>query len=115
MSGQQQPDGNQSAVTKAQFDEWFKTLSNWGRWGKDDERGALNLITAEKAKAAAALVTTGQSVSLSKPTSRDKLPSGPQPRTVDSRGAYTSFFLAGRDVVYERQEMDLPREPRLPF
>jgi kynurenine formamidase len=26
---------------------WFKSLSNWGRWGADDEKGTLNLITDE--------------------------------------------------------------------
>ena len=40
-------------VTRAQFEAWFKEISNWGRWGKDDELGTLNLITAEKRKAAA--------------------------------------------------------------
>ena len=106
VSGQQKPVENQSSVTKAQFDQWFKTMSNWGRWGKDDERGALNLITPGKAKAAAALVKTGQSVSLEKPVTRDMPPSGPQPRKVNSGGAYTSFFLAEPDVLYERQEME---------
>ena len=52
-------------VTRAQFEAWFKEISNWGRWGKDDELGTLNLITAEKRKAAAALVRDGVSVSLS--------------------------------------------------
>jgi kynurenine formamidase len=41
--------------------------SNWGRWGKDDEVGAVNLITAEKRVAAASLVRSGRSVSLSRP------------------------------------------------
>ena len=35
-----------------------------GRWGKDDEMGALNLITPEKRRAAAALVKEGLAVSL---------------------------------------------------
>jgi len=51
-------------VTRAQFEAWFKEISNWGRWGKDDELGTLNLITPEKRKAAAALVRDGVSVSL---------------------------------------------------
>ena len=38
-------------------------LRNWGRWGEDDERGALNLITDEKQAQAAALVREGVSVS----------------------------------------------------
>ncbi|HEY7106008.1 MAG TPA: cyclase family protein [Acidimicrobiia bacterium] len=33
---------------------------NWGRWGDDDERGALNLITPGGVRAAAAAVTTGR-------------------------------------------------------
>jgi kynurenine formamidase len=51
-------------VTAAEYERWKKDLSNWGRWGKDDEIGALNLITPEKRKAAAALVREGFSVSL---------------------------------------------------
>jgi kynurenine formamidase len=51
-------------VTEAEYERWKKELSNWGRWGKDDEIGALNLITPEKRKQAAALVREGFSVSL---------------------------------------------------
>jgi len=32
----------------------FEEVKNWGRWGPDDERGALNLITPERVAAAAA-------------------------------------------------------------
>jgi kynurenine formamidase len=52
------------AVTAAEYESWKKDLSNWGRWGKDDQIGALNLITAAKRKEAAALVKEGFSVSL---------------------------------------------------
>ena len=52
------------AVTRQQFDAWMQQISNWGRWGKEDELGTLNLITPEKRKAAAALVRDGLSVSL---------------------------------------------------
>jgi len=51
-------------ITAAQYESWKKDLSNWGRWGKDDQIGALNLITAAKRKEAAALVKEGFSVSL---------------------------------------------------
>ena len=44
----------------------MQTLSNWGRWGKDDQLGALNLITPEKRKEAAALVKEGLSISLAR-------------------------------------------------
>jgi kynurenine formamidase len=42
---------------------WFDSLSNWGRWGADDELGTLNLITPEVRTGAAALVKDGTSVS----------------------------------------------------
>ena len=45
----------------------FEKLSNWGKWGKDDERGALNFITDAKRAAAAALVKTGETISMSLP------------------------------------------------
>jgi kynurenine formamidase len=47
-----------------EFDAMFRDLSNWGRWGSDDERGTLNLITPAKTRQAAALVQSGITVSL---------------------------------------------------
>jgi kynurenine formamidase len=41
-------------TTAAAATEMFEAVKNWGRWGTDDERGALNLITVEKVAAAAA-------------------------------------------------------------
>ena len=41
----------------------FESVKNWGRWGDDDQRGALNLITEKSVLAAAALVKTGTVVS----------------------------------------------------
>ncbi|MBL7502047.1 cyclase family protein [Frankia sp. CNm7] len=37
-----------------------RELSNWGRWGADDELGTLNLITPAHVAAAAALARTGR-------------------------------------------------------
>ena len=51
-------------VTEAQYEAWQTELSNWGRWGKDDELGTLNLITPVKRRAAMALVKEGVPVSL---------------------------------------------------
>lgn len=47
------------------IDRLFNEVSNWGRWGADDQRGTLNLITPDKRRQAAALVREGISVSLS--------------------------------------------------
>ena len=44
----------------------YRDRRNWGRWGDDDQVGAINLITAEKRATAAALVRTGRTVSLSR-------------------------------------------------
>lgn len=43
--------------------EIFEQVKSWGRWGADDQAGALNLITPEKRAAAARLVTSGEMVS----------------------------------------------------
>ena len=42
-------------------------VSTWGKWGKDDERGAANYITAERLVAAARLIQSGKSFSLAIP------------------------------------------------
>src|SRR5487761_1420068 len=51
-------------VAKSDVEAMMKSLSNWGRWGENDELGALNLITPSKRKQAAALVRDGVTVSL---------------------------------------------------
>ena len=51
-------------VTLGQLKRWEEELSNWGRWGRDDQRGLLNLITPEKTKHATGLVREGTTVTL---------------------------------------------------
>jgi len=51
-------------VTLDKLAQWEDELSNWGRWGPDDQIGTLNLITPEKTRQAAALVREGITVSL---------------------------------------------------
>jgi kynurenine formamidase len=53
--------------TAAEVKSWLRERRNWGRWGKDDQKGAINLITPAKRAAAASLVRSGRSVSLSRP------------------------------------------------
>ena len=69
----------QSTTTRAQFERWKTELSNWGRWGKDDQIGALNLITPAKRRQAAALVREGFSVSLSRDADTVKAIDNPDP------------------------------------
>ncbi len=49
--------------TEAELLTWFETLSNWHRFGKDDERGTLNLIDDAKRLEASRLVRDGISIS----------------------------------------------------
>ena len=56
-------------------------VSNWGRWGADDERGALNLITDAKRAATAALVQDGVSVSCALVLPVTPAPDNPTPVT----------------------------------
>jgi len=55
---------NKPVLTKKDIDQMMTSLSNWGRWGKEDQLGALNLITPSKRKQAASLVKEGVTVSL---------------------------------------------------
>jgi len=66
-------------VTPEQYEGWKKSLSNWGRWGKDDQIGALNLITPAKRKQAASLVKEGVSVSMAGDPDTVKAVDNPNP------------------------------------
>jgi len=66
-------------VTPDQYERWKKDLSNWGRWGKDDQIGALHLITPAKRKQAAALVKEGFSISMSGDADTVKAVDNPNP------------------------------------
>ena len=60
-----QPAAAPAPLGAAEIREMFDELSNWGRWGENDQRGTLNLVTPAKRRQAAALVREGISVSLS--------------------------------------------------
>ena len=51
--------------------ELGKELSNWGRWGDDDEIGTLNFVTPAKRVQAAQLVRTGKNFDLGMPFDKD--------------------------------------------
>jgi kynurenine formamidase len=50
----------------AELQALFKRVCNWGRWGQDDQRGTLNHIGPTEIARAAALVSEGRTVSLSR-------------------------------------------------
>jgi len=79
----------QPQVDKATVDRWMKELSNWGRWGKDDQLGTVNLITPATRKKAAALVKEGVSVSLARDTEKQTAADNPKPfaQVMEATGA----------------------------
>ena len=43
--------------TEKEVMSWIRERRNWGRWGKDDQQGVIDLVTPAKRAAAARLVT----------------------------------------------------------
>ena len=66
-------------LSKLDIQHLLRDRANWGRWGDDDERGALNLVTDAKRVQAAQLVRSGRSVSLSHPITTDARANNPHP------------------------------------
>ncbi|HEY7494750.1 MAG TPA: cyclase family protein [Candidatus Tectomicrobia bacterium] len=58
---------------------YFTTLSNWGRWGQDDQLGTLNLITPEKTRRAISLVHEGVTLSCARTIRYEAAPDVPAP------------------------------------
>ena len=63
----------------AEFDQLFQQVSNWGRWGKDDQLGSANLVTAAKRKQALALARDGVTVSLAHAPLTERAEDNPSP------------------------------------
>ena len=62
-------------ITMQTIRETAQTLSNWGRWGPDDQIGTLNFVTPGMVVAAAGLVKKGACFALGLPLN-EKLQSG---------------------------------------
>ena len=77
-------------ATKADVEGWMTSLSNWGRWGKADEIGSMNLVTAAKRKEAAALVKDGLAISMSHDALTEPAPDNSEPfiHTMTYTGAH---------------------------
>jgi kynurenine formamidase len=60
-----QPADRRDELSAEEFRQLFEDVSNWGRWGEQDERGALNALTPDRVAAAARLVRSGERVTLS--------------------------------------------------
>ncbi len=95
---------SQQKLSKADIDKWMTELSNWGRWGQQDQLGAINLITPEKRKQAAALVKEGVSVSLARDVEKEGATDNARPfaHTMNLTGVNNSsqFSLDTFSVTY---------------
>jgi len=69
-------------------------LRRWGRWGDDDGRGALNLVTPQAVLDAVATVRLGKVISLAMPFG----PSGPQNDTVRYNPKLTMVALGDQEM-----------------
>jgi kynurenine formamidase len=82
-----------------------KTLSNWGRWGEDDQIGAWNLVDSAKVREASRCVRTGEVISLSLPFG----PSGPSAQGAAGRpNAVHLMQMTGSDVAVGAQDRAFP-------
>src|SRR5712691_178875 len=93
-------------TTKEDFVQLMTQLSNWNRWGKEDQMGAINLITPAKRKQALALVKEGASFSMARNAEMQEAVDNPQPivrkmtrvgsgsPTAGSGGTGDTFFIS---------------------
>jgi kynurenine formamidase len=91
-------------MTRADIERQVEELSNWCRWGKDDQLGALNLITPEKRVQAAQLVKKGICVSLARDVEKTQAIDNPSPFKHDmlliGRGAQGPWAMDNFSVDY---------------
>ena len=58
---------------------YFQKLSNWGRWGDEDQLGTLNFLTPKKVQQSVSLVADGTTVSCARPVVFDPTPDATAP------------------------------------
>jgi kynurenine formamidase len=83
-----------SPLTTDQVLAFHDTLSNWGRWGEDDQLGALNFITPAITAAAAASVRSGRTVSCARPLATEAAVDNPAPVAHHMIGTATEGYGA---------------------
>lgn len=71
--------GRDVKVTAGDFRALFDAVSNWGLWGEDDERGALNYLTPDLVARSARLARSGETISLSLPLNTRPALGNPEP------------------------------------
>ena len=66
-------------MSRTDFEKLLKQVSNWNRWGADDQKGAINLITPAVRRRALALVRDGESYSMAHDAEFQKGPDNTTP------------------------------------
>lgn len=80
----------------AEFEKLQKQVSNWGRWGANDELGTWNLVTNAKRKQAAGLVKEGIAISLAHTLITEKAPDTPN----EAGAGLGPFLMEGNGTKY---------------
>ena len=106
-----QTDHLADSFSQEKLDQWMEEVSNWGRWGDDDQLGTLNLITPQVRKEAATLVQTGQSVSLAMDLDTDPGLNNSQPlqHTFTRMGQWTMDTYSISYHGYAHSHLDAQR------
>jgi kynurenine formamidase len=93
--------GEEPAAPKiSRMEDLARRLTNWGRWGSDDELGTLNHLTPDRRAAARAEIVEGTAISLA--MSFDRF--GPQPWGDRRLNPTLSMLQTGTDVKLGVQE-----------
>jgi kynurenine formamidase len=90
----------------------FEKVSNWGRWGKDDQLGTMNFLTAERRLRAARLASTGESVSLSLPLATAPAPDNPTPAFHLMISTGTDLSPPGQSIQASSDYLAIPTHGR---
>ena len=96
--------------TTGELDAMFEELSNWTRWGADDELGTLHFLTGARRVAAAALVATGEAVSLAHDLATAPVPEDPHPvqhHMLASGDARDSDGIEGYESAKDHLSLDV--------
>jgi kynurenine formamidase len=83
--------------TSSDLDKLAERVSNWGRWGRDDQRGTLNTIDGSKVVRAAGLVRRGDVFSLALPFDEH----GPMTGRGRRFNPVHTMLVTGTDVLAE--------------
>ena len=102
-------------VTLETLERWETELSNWGKWGPKDQRGALNYTTPEKTRAATRPVKNGVTVTLGHFVNEDEAidsgnfcPTDHQMTSIDpNAGLFQATRAAVKFSLYDGHPQDM--------